>query len=119
MCYGNTLVFTVCVEYCTNRVSESHIQLKSANRLSVHLRVLPKTVMNTCQDRPVTAESDHPTVMQHSQHAVYNAIKGRRFRVIIRIRVEYEQHFIYGRADRKVNDDMTFEQSAFSEIHKL
>ena len=39
---------------------------------------------------------------------------GHRFRVIIRIRVEY---FIYGRADRKVNNAITFEQSVFSEIY--
>ena len=45
-------------------------------------------------------------------------VKGRSFRVIIRIRVEYEQHFIYGRADRKVNDGITFEQSHFSKIHE-
>ena len=40
------------------------------------------------------------------------------FRVIIRIRVEYEQYFTYGRADRKVNDGITFEQSHFSKIHE-
>ena len=40
------------------------------------------------------------------------AVKGHRFRVIIRIRVEYEQYFIYGRADRKVNNARIFEQSA-------
>ena len=34
-------------------------------------------------------------------------------------RVEYEQYFIYGRADRKVNNAITFEQSLFSEIHEL
>ena len=36
---------------------------------------------------------------------------------LMRIRVEYEQYFIYGRADRKVNNAITFEQSVFSEIH--
>ena len=41
------------------------------------------------------------------------ALKGHR------IRVEYEQYFIYGRADRKVNNAITFEQSVFSEIHEL
>ena len=46
-------------------------------------------------------------------------VKGHRFRVITRIRVEYEQYFIYGRADCKVNDAITFEQSVFSEIHVL
>ena len=47
------------------------------------------------------------------------AVKGHRFRVITRIRVEYEQYFIYGRADCKVNNTITFEQSVFSEIHEL
>ena len=54
--------------------------------------------------------------MQHSQ--LDGAVKGRRYRVIIRIQVEYEQYFIYGRADRKVNDGITFEQSHFSKIHE-
>ena len=47
--------------------------------------------------------------------------EGRRFRVIIHIRVEYEQYFVillYGRADRKVNDGITFEQSVFNKIHE-
>ena len=43
----------------------------------------------------------------------------QRSPVIIRIRVEYEQYFIYGRANRKVNNAITFEQSVFSEIHVL
>ena len=46
------------------------------------------------------------------------AVKGHRFRFIIRIRVEYEQYFIYGHTDHKVNNAITFEQSVFSEIHE-
>ena len=41
------------------------------------------------------------------------AVKGHCFRVIIRIRVEYEQYFMYGRADRKVNNAITFEPSKY------
>ena len=31
---------------------------------------------------------------------------------------EYELYFVYGHADRKVNDGITFEQSHFSKIHE-
>ena len=51
--------------------------------------------------------------------AMMGRSEGRRFRVIIHIRVEYEQYFVillYGRADHKVNDGITFGEQ--SKIHE-
>ena len=76
-------------------------------------------IYTTCFDQSDHSICNNYDLKYKSHHYQYSAVKGRRYHVIIRIRVEYELYFVYGRADRKVNDVITLEHSKIYESKTL